>query len=192
MSREGVPARAVRSLAVLLAGAACAPAHALEVLDTRSGLDDGAFTFRLEARVDVPVEPLARVLTDFDRIHELHRRMVASRDLGEVEPGVTEVYTELKGCVAVFCRTIHRTERVRRTPEGLFAEDVPGRGDFEAGSTRWTFIAEGGGTRVVYETSLVPGFWVPPLLGPSMLADTTRRTTIEMLAAAERKAGPSP
>jgi len=182
------PARGSRPVAVLLACLACGPAAAVEVLGTQAGRDGEAFTFRLEARVDVPVERLVAVLTDFDRIHELHRRMVASRDLGEVEPGVTEVYTELKGCVAVFCRTIHRTERVRRTVDGLLAEDVPGRGDFEAGSTRWIFFAEGEGTRLVYETSLLPGFWIPPLLGPSMLADNTRRTTIEMLAAAERKA----
>ena len=184
-----VPGRRCRAAAVLLAFLGCAPAWALEVVGNRAGRDGEAFTFRLEVLIDAPRQPLVAVLTDFDRIHELHRRMVTSRDLGEVAPGVVEVYTELEGCVAFFCRTLHRTERVRSTPDGLLAQDVLGRGDFEFGQTRWSFSAEGERTRLVYETTVRPGFWVPPLLGPTMLAKITRRTTIEMLEAAERKAG---
>ena len=189
MTPEAVPRRGLRAAAALLACLVCAPVLALEVVGNQAGRDGEAFTFRLEVLIDAPRERLVAVLTDFGRIHELHRRMVTSRELGEVEPGVVEVYTELKGCVALFCRTIHRTERIRATPDGLLAQDVPGRGDFESGVTRWSFSADGERTRLVYETTLRPAFWVPPLLGPMVLANTTRRTTIEMLAAAERRAG---
>lgn len=178
-------ARATALCALLLAWS---PARALEVLVAESGRAGDDFTFRLEARLEAPVESLIAVLTDFDHIHELHESMTMSRNLGQPEDGVTEVYTELRSCVAVFCRTLHRVERIRRVGDSLDAHDVGGRSDFEAGETLWRFEPDGDGTRLSYEARLRPAFWVPPVFGPAMLARTTRQTTVELLQAAESRA----
>ncbi len=174
--------------AALLLGLA-GPAWALDVLGVKTVAESGQVRVELELVLDAPVERVIAVLTDYDRIHELHPRFRESRDLGMPAPGVTEVYTVFRGCVAVFCRTLRRVERLRRTAAGLVAEDVPGRGDFAAGRTEWRFSSEGEGrTRLDYRAMLEPDFFLPPLVGGRVLADLTRETTLEMLAAAERRA----
>jgi hypothetical protein len=178
----------VRATALVALLLAWMPARALEVTVAESSREGDEFIFRLEARLEAPVESLIAVLTDFDHIHELHETMTMSRNLGQPEDGVTEVYTELRSCLAVFCRTLHRIERIRRVDDSLEARDVGGRSDFEVGHTLWRFEPDGEGTRLSYEARFRPAFWVPPLFGPAVLARTTRQTTIELLAAAESRA----
>ena len=188
MTRRPGAAPGLRATALVAVLLTWTPARALEVMAAESGRAGEDFIFRLEARLEVSVESLIAVLTDFDRIHELHDSMTMSRNLGQPEDGVTEVYTELRSCVAVFCRTLHRVERIRRVGDTLKAQDVGGRSDFEDGQTLWRFKPDGEGTRLTYEARLRPAFWVPPIFGPAMLAKTTRQTTVELLAAAESRA----
>lgn len=174
---------------VLLAAGCLAglPAAALEVVRAEASEDAGRYTVVVEVLIDAPREAVEAALTDFDRIEELSERFVESRSLGQPEPGVTEVLTRLRDCVAFFCKTLERVERIRETDTGLVAEDVPGRGDFRSGRTVWALTAEGERTRLVFASRLVPDFWVPPLVGPALLGARSRETTVEMMGALERR-----
>ncbi|MEJ2513654.1 MAG: SRPBCC family protein [Gammaproteobacteria bacterium] len=183
---------------VSLGGAAllfCLPvsASALEVVAVDTAAESRSIRVELEVVLDAPMDRVIDVLTDYDRIHELHPRFRDSGDLGSPAPGVTEVYTVFRGCLAVFCRTVRRVERLQRTPTGLLAVEVPGRSDFAEGRTEWRFRAEGNQrTRLYYRAVLEPDFLLPPLFGRRVLAEMTRETTVEMLAAAERVARGEP
>lgn len=181
--------RRALALACGLAGlAATGQVGALELLTVMAQRDGEAYLLQIEAVFEVPPDRLLEVLTDYDRLHELHPWMVESRDLGPVGPGTREVYTRTEGCVLLYCRTLHRVEWIREEPSRLVAEAVAGRGSFREGSTEWRFTPERSGTRLVYQARFVPAFWVPPLLGPGALARSVERMTVEMLGAAERRA----
>lgn len=169
-----------------------APAASLdsfELVSVEASREGSAYLLRIEATFDASAERLLPVLTDYERIHELHPRMVESRSLGTVGPATEETYIRFEGCVLFFCRTLHRVERIRIQGESLLAEDVPGRGSFREGRTKWRFSPEGTGTRLRYETRFVPAFHVPPLVGPAVLARSVERMTLETMAEADRRAG---
>jgi len=165
-----------------------AAAMAVEFVSVQVERDGSAYELHIEAVLAAPPERMLSVLTDYDRIHELHPRMIESRALGEVAPATQEVYTRFEGCVIFFCKTLHRVERIRADTGGLFAEDVPGRGSFSEGQTEWRFSAEGAGARLHYEARFTPAFMVAPLIGPGILARSVERMTIETMVEAERRA----
>jgi hypothetical protein len=190
------PIRRVRGLALcgallgLVAGALtpARPAGAF-VLDAVEAERDGAtFRLRIDARFDATPAQLMAVLTDYDRLHELHPRVTASRSLGVVGAGTEEVYSSFTGCVLIFCRSMHRVERVQVHGTALIAEDVPGRGAFQQGRTHWRFSRGADRTRLEYEASFIPAFTVPPLIGRTVVARFVERVTLGAMAELERRA----
>lgn len=177
----------------LLAGLAIGvPANAFELLSVEAGRDGDAYLLRIEARFEASPEQVLAVLTDYDRIHELHPRMVESRSLGRAPSGATEVQTRFEGCVLLFCRVLQRVEEIRAENDTLLAEDVPGRGSFSEGRTSWQFSPHGDGALLRYEARFVPAFPVAPLIGPAILARSVERMTIETMTEAERRALAAP
>jgi hypothetical protein len=176
-------------LSVLLLLAPYPPVQAFELLMTMAERDGPAYLLRIEARFDAPPERLLAVMTDYGRLHELHPWLTESRSLGTVGPATEEVYTRLEGCILLHCRTLHRVEQIRRENGTLIATDVAGRSAFRAGESTWRLEPEGSGTRLQYESRLVPDFWVAPILGPNMLARTVERLAVQMMAEADRRAG---
>ncbi|MGD9386735.1 MAG: hypothetical protein PVI87_00755 [Gammaproteobacteria bacterium] len=164
------------------------PAAAFELLSVDSRRDGAAYELRIEARFRADAQQLLTVLTDYDRIHELHPRLLASRSLGPVAPGVEEVYVRLEGCVVVFCRTLHRVEQIRLEGGALIATDVPRRGSFREGRTEWRFRVEPQGTVLEYQTHFVPAFEPMPLLGPALLLEAVEQMTLETMAEVDRRA----
>lgn len=186
-------AAAHATLAGLLAAALLLvlPAHAavaMEVISVEAGREGPAYVLRIEAEFTAPPGRLMAILTDYDRIHELHPRILQSRSLGHIDAVTEEVYTRFEGCVLFFCRSLDRVEHIRVVGHSLFAEDVPGRGSFTEGRTVWRLAAEGKGTRLHYFARFVPAFWVAPLIGPGVLARSVERMTIETMAAVDRRA----
>lgn len=181
-----------RAGCMLLALAALGPwapgAQAFELLTVDTRRDGEAYELRIEARFTADAAQLLAVLTDYERIHELHPRLLASRSLGQVAPGVEEVYVRFEGCVVVFCQVLHRVEHIRASDDGLVATDVPRRGSFREGRTEWQFRQERHGTVLAYQTRFVPAFEPAPLLGPALLLAAVEEMTVETMMEVDRRA----
>jgi hypothetical protein len=182
-------ARGLVVLAVIgLAQGIAEAAEAFELLSVESTRDGPAYELRIEARFHAAPERLLAVLTDYGRIHELHPRMVESGTLGRVGPATEEVQTRFEGCVLFFCRTLYRVEHVRVEGLALYAEDIPRRGSFSEGRTTWRFTPTPDGTLLHYQSSFIPAFRVPPVIGRGALARSVEQMTIETMAEVERMA----
>jgi hypothetical protein len=184
--RPAACAAALAAALVLIAPPETAEAFELVSVETRREGPD--YLLRIEALFDAPPARLLAVLTDYDRIHELHPRMKVSRSLGPVGDDAVEVYSHFEGCVLLFCRDIHRVEHIRAHANTLVAVDVPGRGSFSEGRTEWHFSVDGTGSRLHYETRFVPAFRIAPLIGPGVLARSVERMTLETMAEADKRA----
>jgi hypothetical protein len=177
------------ALWLCVACAAAAPrAAALDVETAIVTRSDDSYELAIDARLDAPPARVLEVLTDYAHLAELHGRIRESRVLGHPAPGATEVFTRFEGCVLLVCRTLERTEIIHRTAAGLEAEDVAGKSAFREGRTQWLLAPDGDGTRISYRSHLVPGFWVPPVLGPVFLARSVKQMTLETLEAVEARA----
>jgi hypothetical protein len=184
----GSSALAGCGLALLALAWPGAPARAFELRSVELERDGSSYMVRIEAVFVVPQEKLIAVLSDYERIHELHPRLLESRSLGEVGPATQEVYTRFKGCVAWFCRTLNRVEHIRAEADALLATDVPKRGAFVEGVTEWRFAPADGGTELSYLARFEPDFFVPPVIGPPLLLQSLEQMIIETMVEAERRA----
>ena len=176
----------------LLLWAAQAAAVDVETVEFVS-IDD-TYVLTLSARLDAPILAVFAVLTDYERLDELHASIRQSKVLARPDPGTAEVFTVLRGCVAFFCRNLTRIERVRASPPA-FVEAVilPETGDFDSGQVRWDMrVLPDGRTHVDYVAEIRPRFWVPPVIGTRLLSRAMRRTTGELLREVEALAAPAP
>ncbi len=156
-----------------------------EVLHT-----DDLYSLSLEARLDAPPLAVFAVITDYPHIQDLHRRVRESRVLRRIDARTAEVYTLVKGCVAViFCKSVRRVELVtENAPYELTAEVISGESDLKSGLVHWQLSPEGEGTRLLYDSEMEPDFWVPPLLGDALMSRSIRNTTEEMIDRVEELA----
>ena len=152
--------------------------------------DDNRYYISLEARIQAPPAAVFSVITDYDRIRDLHRRVKESRVISRIDARTTEVFTRLRGCIAaLFCRTIRRVERVTESPpDGLDARVVPEKSDFSFGEVRWRLTDTDEGTLLRYESEMVPDFWIPAILGDALVARSIERTTMQMIRSVEKLA----
>lgn len=182
MPRAGhrIPGVALTLVPLWLVAGAAASAELRSLEMTESG---PRVRLEIVAALDAPPAAVFDVITDYDHLDRLHPNLLESRVVGRVDARTVDVYTKVRGCVAVvFCRSLSRVERLTEArPEGLRSEVLPERSDFAYGTVSWRLRGDGGGTVVEYETEVEPEFWVPKLFGRPLLASFMRRTTLEMI-----------
>lgn len=112
-----------------------------------------------------------QVLSDYERLHEFVPNLLSSKLL---ERDGEEAMVEMRGRVGFFImtRTIHLVLRVVENP--FSALDIAlVAGDMKLYATHWELAPSTlngvSGTRISYSGRLEPDFFVPPLLGATIL-----------------------
>lgn len=144
----------------------------------------------LKAHLDAPPMAVFAVITDYDRLHELHRRIRESRLVRRIDANTAEVYTRFWGCLAgIFCKGMEQVERVEEVPPGeLHATVIAEQSDLESGTVSWRLAPDGAGTLLSYDSRMDPDFWVPPVIGDGLLKRSISRTTRDMIQRVEERA----
>lgn len=175
-----------------MVGLAVRSARAEEVLVLEVTRESGDYRVHADAILQAPVARIQALLTDYAALGRLNPSIKSVERLPSPQPDVARVRTVVEACVFLFCRDLVRVEDVRAVGPGrLEATVLPEASDFAAGISLWRLLPmPDGSSRLVYQSRLRPDFWVPPLLGPSMIRhaiDRELRTTLhnlERLAAA--------
>lgn len=144
-------------------------AHAAETLQAQVTHERGTYRVSFEIVVAAPAARVRAVMTDYERLARLSDSVKESRVLQRAA-GYTRVRQVARACVLFFCKTVTRVLDVRELPDGnIEARTVPALSNFGAGGELWQFFAERERTRVRYAATIVPSFFVPPLIGPPLL-----------------------
>ena len=154
------------ALLCLLSGTA----SAAEMRSVDVDYENKRYTMQSEAWFDAPVEQVFAVFRRWDLSTQFSSAIVDSRDLEPDAEGRPQYYVRNRGCVLFFCLTFERYGHVESEPSSVlraFAD--PETSDFLLCNETWTFVAENGGTSVVYDLSMQPKFWVPPGIGPFVI-----------------------
>ena len=139
---------------------------AAELISLDVGQEAGIYTVRLAMELDVTAEHVQQVLTNYQQLHRMNPSITESRVLPSPGDGVVRVFTRMESCVLFFCVGFTRVEDVSRSASGdLIAVIVPGQSDFRTGTALWQITERGKRTLLVYEASMQPGFFIPPMIG---------------------------
>ena len=145
-------------------------AHADDIQVEVSRESGNRYTFNMQFMAHAPAHRVHSIITDYNNLTQLNSLIKQSRVLPHNVANVTRVELVTEGCMLFFCKKIIRVEDAQvkndLTIETTF---VPELSDFKSGYTRWTFVEQGKNTLVNYQASMVPGFWLPPFVGPYML-----------------------
>lgn len=147
--------------------------------------DHKAYVVAARLRVDAPIGPVYAAATDFERLPDYTSMIESTRMIGN-----NELSSRMRLCVLWYCKTVRQVMRYRLTPRRrIDMTVVPGRGDLSAGQAHWRFAAaKDHATNLRFRARIVPGFWVPPLIGPWAVARALRQQVAATAAAIERLA----
>lgn len=151
--------------------------------------EDGRYTVFIERHIDAPVESVFRVITDYDNLTVLDEHILESREIERKSDTASLVYTKLRDCVIIFCKTVERVEEVEeRSNQEVVSTADPEQSDVLYNVNRWVLTEKDGGTHLEYRLEMEPDFWVPRLVGRSALKRRLLKNSIRALDRLEQLA----
>jgi hypothetical protein len=144
---------------------------------------DGAFSIVLEMHVYGDADVIRRLLTDYEHLSQFNDSVTESQQLESPDPDVLRARIVTEDCIAFLCAKLVQVQDVRQLPEGdLVIRILPSLSDYTTGNSVWHIAPEtGGGTYVRVEALMAPKLWIPPLVGPSLVASMLRDRAIRMV-----------
>jgi hypothetical protein len=160
---------------------------AFEFTDAEVTENNGIFHIRVAAIINAPPEYIRSVLTDYLHIYRLSPSIIESDVLPSSISEETHVRTRLLCCTSVFCREVERVEAVRLLESGdLEAEIIPSLSEFKSGNATWKITPAEDNSYMVYEASLEPDFFIPPVVGTSIVKNHLKNEILTTLERVER------
>jgi hypothetical protein len=164
-------------------------ACALETESVASEYADKQFRCEVIALLDAPAAAVEAVLRDYEAYPQLDSRILDARILERPNATTAMLETTLRACFGPFCRHVKRVEEVQESVNALSAVTDPARSDVRFGETHTSIEAiDGTHTRIVYRTSIVPGFWVPALGARGWMLRTLEDATLTLFKNVESRA----
>lgn len=184
------PGRSARARAFILIGAAfCAcGAEAFTVERSAAHFADRRYHCELTVVLDAPIDRVERVLRDYEAYPELDERILDARVLDRPQENVAVLATTVRVCLGWFCRNVERIEQVVEAPHALASTVDPARSDVAFGESQTTLEPVEKSTRVTYQTSVRPGFWVPAIFGRRWMLSVLEDATMDLFRNVEKKA----
>lgn len=164
------------------------PARAFEIERAEAIYSDKHFQFNFVALLDAPTDKVEAVLRDYEKYPQLDARILEAHVLERPAEHTVILSTTLRACFGPFCRNVTRVERVEESRLELKAVTDPAKSDVKFGETRTMLSGSAGRTRVSYRTSIIPGFWIPAIIGRRWMLNELRAATIELFGNVENKA----
>lgn len=152
-----------------------ASAQAAQLHDMRVSNQGERFHLSADVSIAAPPAQVYKVLTDYNHLTRISGAIRVSRLLKRLDEHTALVYVETEVCIGLFCRTLKQTREVTElTPRDLVAQSLPEQSNVRMGSASWHLEAEGKGTRMRWQSTLEPDFWIPPVIGIGLMKDALR------------------
>jgi hypothetical protein len=184
-------ASAQLSLALMLLGlastASAAEIQSLEV--TRSG---ARYHVEMEVKLQARSAASYSVFVMPGNLPKINPAVRQVQVIAQEADDLARIYTELRVCALLYCKTLHQMQDMRYTPRpdggDLHADVLPAQSDFSYGRADWQFRPAGATTHLHFSAELEPAFWVPPLVGPWLVERSLREEAERTSAGIERLA----
>lgn len=178
-------------LLLVLTGWGIVPtAQAGDVLQSYVTHRDGTYSLHIQMRVRGDADVIRGLVTDFNHLEKLDDFIVGSEQLASEVPGEKRMRIVTRDCFFLYCAQLVQEQQVRNLPNGtLEVEIIPEHSDYSQGRSLWSFIQQDDGTTILtVDAKMAPKLWVPPLVGPEIVASRMRLHSEGMIQNMERLA----
>ena len=152
--------------------------------------NSGIFLIRITATFDVPADYIRRVLNDYNHIYRLSSSIIETEVLRSNDTSVTRVRTKLLACAAVFCQEVERVDAIRTLASGdIQAEIIPEQSEFRSGRAIWRITPVDDKSKLVYEATIEPDFFIPPVVGTAVISRSLKKEFLASFGRIEHIAG---
>ena len=158
-----------------------------EITEFKVTEEEGVFYIKASVVLQAPAEYVRSVLTDYVHIYRLNPSIVESKVLLSPGNDVARIRTKVVACVIFYCEEIERVEVVRIFASGdIQAKIVPESSQFKSGVTLWQVRSMGEESRLTYHAEMEPDFYVPPLIGNTIVKVKLREEIMASFTRLER------
>ncbi len=147
-----------------------------------------SYSVRADVHLDATPAEVYAVLVDFKHWTKINPSVRKSRVLKTLGFGTTLVYTQTRMCAVFFCHTLRQVQEITELgPRDIVAVTLPRQSNVKQGSSFWHLEPQDAGTRLIWDATITPRFWIPPLIGPRIIQDELRRQCQNTLAGIEHR-----
>ncbi len=158
-----------------------------EITEFKVTEEEGVFYINASVVLQAPAEYVRSVLTDYVHIYRLNPSIIESEVLEPPGNNVARIRTKVIGCVIFYCEEIERVEDVRILASGdIQAKIVPESSQFKSGVTLWQVRSMGEESKLTYHAEMEPDFYVPPLIGNTIVKAKLREEIMTSFTRLER------
>jgi len=137
--------------------------------------EDGIYHINATAVLDVEPQYVRQVLTDYIHLYRINQSVIESEILPSPVNGHIRVRSRLLCCTSLFCMEVERVDDITTLESGeLLAVIVPEKSDFLSGRALWQISRINDRTRLRYKADIQPDFFIPPVVGISMVKKDMR------------------
>ena len=147
------------------------------------------FEVIVQVHLAAPPAEVYQVLTDYEHLTRISASVVKSSVTQRLQDGAL-VYTDTRICALLICRHLRELQKLTELPpQDLASVVVPQAGDnVKQGQGSLHVEAEGDGTKLSWQLSVEPDFWIPPLIGPALVSRSLRAEAMRSAQGIERLA----
>ena len=176
----------IRSFIILVA-ILFLPHHSFgaEILKSSVTHKDGTYTVKYLVSLNANKDDVLKILLDFNNLTKLNQHIISSKVLSKNEDHqIVEVIN--RGCVMIFCKSIHNTQIVKLNGNVLSAITIAEKSNLKYGKLTWSLITEKDKTKIDFEAIIQPDFFIPPFIGPILIKGIIADNSIETLMNIEK------
>jgi len=168
----------------------CSPLSIADELEELSVAGtDGEYSLRIVDVLDVPADYVRKVITDYKHACRIDPTITKVEVLPTDRDEVVRVRNLSEQCVGPFCFEIAWAGDIVETKDGdIQVKTIPELSDFVSGSAIWHIRPLGEHTRVYYESSLKPAFFIPPVIGDIIIKKHIKDDALYIFKNIERQA----
>jgi len=142
---------------------------------------NGEYRLRVIAVLDAPADYIHSVITDYKHAYRINPSIteVDILPFDHNHNNVLRVRNLSEQWVGPFCFNITWVGDIRETRAGdIKIKTVPELSSFKSGSAIWEIRPRGERTWVLHESRLKPDFFIPPVIGDTILLNKMRTDTL--------------
>jgi len=171
---------------VLLPGISlCADIKTIEIKKEKN-----LYHMHINATVNADFDNVIRIITDYENLPLINPYLKESKLLDNLEDERSTVNMLTEVCVLFLCYNIRHVQTFHFVENGiLFSRIIPEKSNFQAGWMRWEIKGMDSNkihpvTKIILDIEMVPGFFVPPVIGPyqikKIMFEMTRATIVNL------------